>query len=356
MSRWFGYAADATPGGSTLDDVSAGGTPVIPAATAFVPVTTAQADPGTSDLDRNDEVRGVRGNAPSEAFASIPTMTFGARAYPELLRKFLRNALGGAPANSGVAPAPIESTIGPLQSGNLPAVIGWLLREGQLDRMTGAVVEELTLNLPVDGEGTIEATLAGLYHQVDDSGTVGALPNAAAGFGGFDDVFRLMDVNAIVKATAPASPSTASPASGSPSTTTSSTTSAPSSAPARTSGSTRSSTGSTGSGTRTSTSSAPRPSPAGSTSATSSPTASSAASCATAEKLVVELTGGPLGTTPAADEMVRLTFFKQAPTGGGAEALQRDGDQVSSYEFTAYVDPTTGKDVEATFVGTAAVV
>lgn len=350
MSRWFGYATDATAGGTTLDDlIAAAG--VIPAPTAWVPATTAQADPGENEADRNDEVRGRRGNTPSFAFSAAPTMTFGTRAYPEVVRKFLRAALGGVPANAGAAPASISSTVEPLQSGNLPAFVGWLLREGQLDRMTGLVVDEFTLNLPVDGEGTVEANLRGLTHKVDDSSTVGALP--APTYAGHDDVFRLMDVTALVGDGAGV-PIDCLAGFGltygnSHITDLRSTHCAGKNVleqiidttlhrvwyPERHKIGPQAVTGRLDFGDVR-------------------PDRELRRILRHAEKLVVEVAAGPLGTTPAADEMLRLTLHKQAITGGGAEPLQREGDQVSSYEFTAYIDDTTGKDVEATFVGASA--
>lgn len=73
-----------------------------------------------------------------------------------------------------------------------------------------------------------------------------------------------------------------------------------------------------------------------------------------AEKLVFEVAAGPLGTTPDADEMLRVNVYNKVLTGGGAEPIQREGDQVASYEWAGYIDPTTGKDIDAVFVGATA--
>jgi len=75
-----------------------------------------------------------------------------------------------------------------------------------------------------------------------------------------------------------------------------------------------------------------------------------------AEKLVFEVAAGPLGTTPAADEMLRMIVYSHALTGGGPEPLQREGDQVASYEFSGYIDSSLSpeKDFEAVFVGATA--
>lgn len=355
MSRWFGFIDDPTSGGSTFDDLAA---TAIAAPTTFVPVTSAQADAGLVQLNRDDEVRGRRANVAPISFASAPSMTLEARAYPKLVRSLVRKVLGGTIASVGTAPASIASTVGPLQSGNLPALICWLLREGQLDRLTGGIVEELEFNFPIDGEGTVSATIQGLYHDSDDSaaavdpdGTPAeAIPTAA--YTGYGDTFMLRDASAFVG------------------------------------GALVELTDLAGFGLTfnnglyddmrsrfqpnhnvetvqidgvTHRLWYPERHKIGPQSVTGridfsdvQPSREIRRLVTHAEKLVFEVAAGPLGTTPAADEMLRLTLYKQVLTGGGAEPLQRESDQVSSYEFSAYLDESTNKDIEATLVGTAA--
>ena len=360
--RWLGYIADPVAGGSTLEDleaVAAGG-PAILAPTEFVPVTTGQVDPGTNDLDRDNEIRGRRANVAPVSFASAPSLSFEARAYPKLLRRLVRNALGGSISSAGAPPAAVTSTVDALQSGNLPALIAWLIREGQTDRLTGLWPSEVELNFPIDEEGTVSATLTGLYHRVAATDALPADPNGepaadvpTPAYVGYEDAFMLRDAIAYLGP---------------------------------------------GAGTEIPTLAGfgftfnngliddfrsrfrprhnievvnvdgdehklwfPERHKLGPQSVTGridlsdvDPDSEARRIVRHAEKLVFEVAAGPLGTTPEADEMLRLTFHKQSPGGGGAEPIVREGDQVSSYEFSGYLDEATSKDVEATFVGTAA--
>lgn len=359
--RWLGFIADAIAGGSTLEDLEAVvGAEAILAPTEFVPVTTSQVDSGTDDLDRNNEIRGRRANVAPASFASAPSLSFEARAYPKLLRRLVRNALGGSISSSGVAPASISSTVGPLQSGDLPALVMWLIREGQTDRLTGLWPSEVELNFPIDEEGTVSATLNGLYHRAGPTGALPDDPNAEPAaavptptYTGYDDAFMLRDAIAYLGAGAGVEiPSLAG-------------------------------FGFTfNNGLIDDFRSRFRPrhnievvdvdgdehklwfperhklGPQNVTGRIDlsdvDPDSEARRIVRHAEKLVFEVAAGPLGTTPAADEMMRLTFYKQSLSGGGAEPIQREGDQVASYEFTAYLDEGTNKDVEATFVGAAA--
>jgi len=353
MSRWFGYVPDAAAGGTTLDTLAAD---PIPTATTFVPVTTANADPNTHQVDRNNLVTGVRGQAAPVAFASDPRMTFETLAFAKFLRQFLPKAMGGSVTPTGVAPAAVHTVVEMAQSGvSLPAIIGTLIREGQADRMTGLWLNSLECNFPVDAEGTVNAELWGLYHEVDPTASIAAeLPAGSTITAGYDDAYLLRDINAIMGDGAGVPIDCLA-----------------------------------GFGFTVNNNLIddfksrfcagkniwedtldtvlhrlwyPNVQKLGPQTITGrldfgdvKPDRELRRILTHCEKLVVELTAGPLATTPAADEMARLTFYKQAPTGGGADPLQRDGDQTSSYEFTAYVDPATGKDLEVEFISTAAV-
>lgn len=349
--RALGFAADANVGGTTLDDFVDGGG-IWPAPTIWIPATTGNVDPGEQPADRNDEVRGRRGNSASFSYMAQPKADFGARAYPEIFRRFLRNALGGAPANTGTAPAAISSVVEPIQSGNLIPLNFWLLREEQLDRVSGAVVNEISAEFPVDGEGTVQVSMDGLYHEPTPTSEYGALPtpNTVA----YDDVYSLRDIKAFL-----------GPDEGEQIDCLSGFSFAVSNAlygDAR-------SRFCAGKNIRTTPVDGvtrklwyPERHKIGPQRITgrldfgsTRPDVETLRILRHTQKLEVELAAGPLGTTPEADEMLRLTFHNQAPTGGGADALQRDGDQFSSYEFEAYIDPATGKDLTAEFVGTTAV-
>lgn len=351
--RWFGYKADPIAGGTKWDDVAADPAAMLTADT-FVPVTTAQADPGIRDLPRDDDVRGRRANAQPVTFASAPELTLGSRAWTRFARDLLRNAMGGSIATVGAAPASIQSTIQMLQSGNLPAIQGTIVREEETDRVTGAWVNELTFDFPADAEGTLEATLMGLYHDVNATADLVGLPNPT-GMPNYVEAFMLRDITAIMGDGA----GVAIDCLGGFGFTLNNGLSDDFRTrfcagrnvweadidgrlhrlwyPNRNRLGPQVVTGRLDYGTV-------------------QPDRELRRIVRHAEKLVVELAASPLGTVPDADEMLRLIFYKQASTGGGPEPLQRDGDQQSSYEFTAYLEDATGKDLEAVYVGSAALV
>jgi hypothetical protein len=352
MSRWIGLAADPNAGGSTYDDVEDGGG-TIAAATEFYPVTTAQVDVGLTTQDRNDEVRGRRGNTAPRSFASAPSLTFAARAYPALTNALVRRALGGAVGTSGSSPAAITSTVTPLQEGNLPASIGTLVREGQTDRLTGLVVESFELNFPVDEEGTIEVTMPGLFHRVDPTSGVSGLPTPdyTANSG---DTYKLRDAQAFV---GPGAGVAIDCLAGFGLTFDNGLIDEFRSRFCA--GRNVAQTVLDGQTYRTWYPDRHKLGPQQVSGRLDfgdvRPDRELRRILTHAEKLVFEVGAGPLSTTPAAESLLRLTLSNVALTGGGADPLAREGDQVSSYEFTAYVDTAGANDVQAQFVAAAAV-
>lgn len=353
--RYLALKDDPIAGGTKLDDIKASALALLtPVAGDALVVTTAQADPGTRTLERNDDVRGTRANTAPVGFASSPALTFSGRAWTSQVRRLIRKAMGGTIASSGVAPAAVLSTLQMLQGqmSALPALQAFLVREAQVDRLTGLWVNELTLNFAADAEGTMEGNLMGLYHQVDPTASVGTLPNIIAP-AGQAVAYMLRDVTAFQGAGAGVLIDCLGGF-----------------------GMTINNNLSDDFRTRfcsgqniqdTTIDGAlhstwyPKRNRVGAQTITgrldfgdSRPDREARRICAHAEKLVVNLFGDPLGTTPAADESIQLVFYKQMPTGGGADPLTREGDQQSSYEFTAYVDDTTGKDLEAVLAGTVA--
>lgn len=362
MTRLLALADDPTAGGTTLDLLQAATSPLaIPAASQFVPVTTAQVDPALNQLDRKDENRGRRGDTAPISFASAPQVTFESRAYPKILRPIIRKALSGSISSAGTAPKAVESTLGPIQSGSLLSFVVWLLREEQLDRVTGAAVSEFDLKFPIDQEGTVATTLWGLYHDTDESASpldpsgsaAAAIPTAD--YTGYEDAFMLRDASAFQ---GEGEGEEIADLAGFSLT--------------------------FNNGLISDFRSRFRPNhnieiatidairhklwypqrnkigPQGVTGtidlSSVDPSAEQRRVLTHADKLVFEIAAGPLGTTPAADEMMRLVVHKHASTGGGAEPLVREGDQVSSYDFSGYIDPATNLDLEATFVGKTALV
>jgi hypothetical protein len=356
MSRWIGLVVDPTAGGSTYETLEGTSGLAIPVPTLFIPASTAQMEPGVNPLERKDEVRGRRAEAAPISFASDPTATFTSRGYPEVVRRILRSALGGSITSTGTAPAAITSSLGTLQEGNLPALIVWLLREGQLDRLTGAVVADFEMDFPVEGESTIQATLEGLFHDAQASASPKD-PNAKPAVAYPTPEYKPHQYTYLLRdAVAFKGPSAG--------------TEIPDLAGFKLS---------FNNGMIKDFRSRYRPNhniqkqeiesvirklwlPAkhkiGAQTVTGTvtlsdvdPNSEAVRLMTAAEKLVFEVFAGPLATTPPSTEALKLTLYKQVYTGGGADPLVREGDQTSAYTFTAYIDETTNKDVEASFVG-----
>lgn len=348
---------DPIVGGTKYGDiVTSPAALLVPAAADALVVTTAQVDEGQRSLDRNNDVRGTRANSAPISFASAPSATFSGRAWTSQAKKLLRKVMGGTIATTGAPPAAVQSTIQMLtgMTSNLPALQVCVVREEQVDRLTGAWVNELTFNFPTDEEGTMEGSLMALYHQPELASAVPTLPNIVAP-AGQATAFMLRDVKAFK---GPGAGVLIDCLGGF--------------------GMTINNNLSDDFKTRYCAGRNilpvtidtilhriwyPDKNRVGPQAITgrldfgnTRPDIEARKIAQHADKLVVELYGDPLGTTPAADEMLRLILYKQIPTGGNAEPLQRDGDQQSSYEFTAYVDDATGKDLEAVIASTAAVV
>jgi hypothetical protein len=356
MSRWIGLAADPTAGGTTYELLEGVGGLAIPVPTLFIPASTAQMEPGVNPLERKDEVRGRRGEAAPISFASDPTATFTSRGYPGVVRQIIRSAFGGAITSTGTAPAAITSSLGTLQEGNLPALIPWLLREGQLDRLTGAIVSDFEIDFPIDGESTIQATMEGLFHDAQSSASPkdpkgsASLAYPTPDYKAHQYTYLLRDAVAFK-----------GPEAG---------TEIPDLAGFKMS---------FNNGMIKDFRSRYRPNhniqkqtietvvrklwlPAkhkiGAQTVTGTvtlsdvdPNSEAIRLMTAAEKLVFEVFAGPLATTPASTEALKITLYKQVYTGGGADPLVREGDQTAAYTFTGYIDETTNKDLEASFVG-----
>ncbi len=346
MARWIGLVPDATAGGTTATAFVSFTTP-----TEFIPVTTATVDQNLSNLDRNDEARGNRGNAAVKAFASDPRLTFSCRAYPGHATKMLRAALSGTVTPTGTAPASVQSVFAPKQVDPLNCLQGMVIREGQRDQLCGLWVSEVTFNFPVDEEGSMDVELWGLYHKVDATPGSG-LPTPS--YASDVDTFKLRDItvydidgthvvtnvsacsltfnNGLIDDFASrysAGQNVAIITTGSPSV-----------------------------DYRLWYPSRQKIGPQVVTGSMDFGSVDAARDLrkliSASEKVVIEATAGPLGTTPPAKETLRFTLYNLHWTGGdGAGPLVREGDIRSSYDFTAYLD-TTGKDIDVTYIGTAA--
>jgi Phage tail tube protein len=173
LARVFGVKDDAVTGGSEYDDLVAG---AVPDATIFWPITGGTFDMNIERLDRNDEIRGRRANTPPIAFRSSPMMTVPMAAYASILGKALKKTLGGADTVTG-AMAPYTHGFGILAYGalTLPCVMGQIVRDDLNQKMSGGSFNRLSLSFPLDGEGTMEMEIWGLF--ADQFGTAAPTPS-----------------------------------------------------------------------------------------------------------------------------------------------------------------------------------
>lgn len=353
--RYFAYTDDPVAGGSSLTDlVDVGTTPTWPTPDELVPVMPgANVEPNLAVRDRNDEARGRRAGVAPESWTAAPAFNFECRAYRRITQGMIRRVLAGTPAVSGTAPAAITSVIAPTQDqsgGNLDCIIGALVRDGQIDRISGAAIEEVEMNFPLDGDGTIRVAGQALYHDVDTEAAV-ALPTPTAQLRNSGTTYNLRSLTAYIGAGAGTLVDCIAGFGFTFSNNFTDDMRARFCAgknveetilegarhvlwyPDRHRPGRQQVTGRIDFGeTR--------------------PDRELRRVLSHADKLVVEVTAGPItpASTPPADELMRLTFYRHVLTGGGADPLADDGQQYSSYEFTSYLDTTLDKDVEATFV------
>lgn len=155
---------------------------VLPAATDLWPVTSVTVDRQVTQLDRNEEITGFRGNPPPEEFRKDPRETVEGLAYQRLIEKLIWYALGSADVVSGSAPAArthLSTPVGYGGTGLLPALFTQMFRDAQEDKMSGAYVNSWTVTFPLDGHGTFSAELWGLYHKASTGQTMPVLTRNA---------------------------------------------------------------------------------------------------------------------------------------------------------------------------------
>lgn len=353
IRRQFGWVDDATVGGSNIDTLRGGPTPdptvepTIPDASQMWPVTNASVDKGIVLLERNDEVRGRRGNTPPLEFRQAPVVTVSGRLYHPIMKKLIALVTGGTPATTGTAPAALTRAYLPIGYGNigLPAVHLSVVRDDQYDKIAGCQLAELALNFPLDDDATFEATFVGLYRRaitatppavdfsylspagaasefvymlrdaqafIDGSvSSIGGLRGYSLTFNnGLEDPDFWAMRNRLIKAATGTDrerliwwPQR------------------------RKLGSAQTVTGQI-------------------MFSDVQAAEEAAHDLSRARQTVFEATGGSIATTPVARNMFRTTAYKTVYTGGGASALQRDGDVTTTYDFGVYVDESIGSDVK----------
>lgn len=315
----------------------------IPDADDLWPVTGANVDTNVTQLDRNDEITGFRGNPLPEEFRKDPRLTLNALAYPRLLEKLIWYAMGSPDVVTGSAPAARTHKAQPMgysASGLLPALFAEIIRDNQIDRLSGLWVNSVTVTFTLDGHGTVEAELWGLYHLSASGGSIPVLtrnvrdiktlklrdlrayfngsPVVVPGVTGFSFTFnnnlvddsdarfaagqsidQLTDVNGVLRRVWYPSQNFL--------------------------GGSQSISGEINFSTVQQAEDVKH-------------------DLAQAEQLVAEVEGGLLATTPVVKEMLRFTILNSVRTGGGPEALQKEGLQKSSYQYGGFIG-ATGTDV-----------
>ncbi len=352
MARWLGLLKDTNSStGGTNEDALTGaaltayqGSPNI-----WVPASTAQANKGLQPGDRNNEVRGNRGQVSPIARRAEPELTFSSHAYLTLLRAIVPAWFSSDPTNTGTGPASINSKFSPTPVLVPRALFATLLREGQTDRMSGLAVNTLNFDFGLDNEATVEANLLALYHEI-----VATSSPPTPSWTGYDESTLLhgLQVKAYDTGGVVAIPCVAG-------FTLSLDNNLSTDVVTRFCGGTNFVQRTDG-GVRRQIS-YPNQNKLRKRQVSGRiefadvlPSRETAEIFSVPDKIVIEASAGPLGTTPPADGLMRITLYNAVWTGGGAEPLTDDSDQRSGFDFAGGLD-STNKDIEIEFVGAAAV-
>jgi len=196
VRRAWGWIDDAqsASGGMTYDYASQNLSSVIPDATTWYPVTGGTLEKNIERIDRNDEARGRRAATAPRPFRAAPVMTVPVAAYRSVVEKVARKGLGGsAYSPTGTNPAPIVHSlpIAGFGATGLPTMNAQLVRDALNEKMSGGAVQRFALSFPLDGEGTLEFELWGLYAR-----HYASTPPSATFTGLSDDVLMLRDARA----------------------------------------------------------------------------------------------------------------------------------------------------------------
>jgi len=355
IARVFGIVDDTVAGGSDYDAiVLAAGTPLVADASIFWPVTGGTFDPNIERIDRNAEVRGRRANTAPLPFRAGPTITVPVAAYRTVLEKVLYKCFGSKTTTGGTGAVPYTHTLKPTGFGTiaLPACHVQLVRDDFNLKMAGSCVNRVTLNFPLDGEGTAEIEFMGLWftETSDPAPTVTFTGQSA-------DPFILRDAKMFIDG----SPTAVQDLTGF--------------SFSYANNFTRKwyagrdiQTRSLGTPTQTKRLWFPAQNKAtGAPDTTYSIAFGNTVAAqeianwfSQVEKLVFECTAGPLGGSfTASTELLRITLFNAVNTGGGAEALTARDDITSSFDggfFYSTADSTDVKiEIISDTVGTAIV-
>lgn len=168
LVRQFGWTADDTAGGSNYDViVAAPFSGTIPDATEWWPITGGTLDKGSTNINRDAEARGRRARTSQLPFQSAPTETIPVAAYHSIAKKVLKYALGREGTVTGAGPFthPLRAVEYTDNVNYLPTVHTQLARDDLNQKMSGASINRVTFDFPLDGEATMEVEFHGLYQQ-----------------------------------------------------------------------------------------------------------------------------------------------------------------------------------------------
>lgn len=316
---------------------------VVPNADDLWPVTGVTVDRNITHLDRNDEITGFRGNPTPEEFRKDPRLTVSALAYPRLLERLLWHAMGTADTVTGTAPAArthLTRPVGYSGSGLLPALHAQVVRDDQMDWVSGCYVNSITITFGLDGHGTLETELWGLYHVSASAGTVPALTRNTRDI----KTLKLRDLRAYFDG----SPVVVS---GVTSFSFTFNNNLVDNSEARFAAGQQIDQITDSDGVLRRVWYPSQHFVGGSQSVSGEIGFSSVQrleevkyELAQAEQIVAEIEGGLLATTPVVKEMMRFTILNAVRSGGGAEALAKEGLLTSSFEYTGHIG-ATGLDV-----------
>lgn len=353
--RFLSLQPDPVAGGSTYDALTTGGTvpAAWPAVAGLLPVTGGSVDLGRTQTDRDDDVTGLGASQAPETLSLAPEVTIEMRAFPAIAHRMIRDILKGPATATGTAPAAITTTIDPgPQDAAERCSIATLVREGQVDRVSGVAFNELELEMAIDEDATISATGLGLYHDVlteAEAGLTAPLDQPTGHVYKLRDVFAYLGAGAGVQIDCVAGFGLTFTAN------------LDDDAQSRFCGG-RNQPEEVVNGQRYRRWYPDRHKRKGKRGVTcridyasTQPDQELALILSKADRLRVEISGARLGTTPAADQMLGLILHRVVPTDGGPDEMNANDALRSSYEYGVYLDPDTSKDIQAEIVGTAAI-
>lgn len=346
--RKFAIAPDATAGGSSYDDIvtlasaDPGG---IPNPTEDWPVTGGTFDKGLDRRERAGEVHGPRAAPPPEPWRAAPGLTTPVPPYLRTLARAIQLAFGGAPVRTGVAPAAFTDKVRPLGygAGLLPARHVDLVRDDLHVKASGAVINQLSCDFPADGDSSIEAQWMALYYKTLTAADAQTM--VAAVFTGLNQyTLKARDAKVFIDGAGVAVPDFQGFSFAFDNQLTRKWHMGKNRVPEA-----------AGSCRIIHFPEEHRLHQAQAVTHTMRLGNTNEAEelkqdFSKVEKVVYEVEGCPMGTTPAATELFRITFPGSVITGGGAEGLSKSDDITSSFEMGAFHSDTDGYDVEAEFV------